>query len=73
MSEKDLMNETMEGSMELAEIPTTGNTIAKVAIAGAIIAAGVAVVLYIRKKRNANTEEAEVVEVQTKDSKKTEK
>ena len=49
MSEKDVMNETMEGTMDLVEVPTTGNTLAKVAIAGAVVAAGVAVVMYIRK------------------------
>ena len=72
MSEKDVMNETMEGTMELVEVPTIGNTLAKVAIAGAVVAAGVAVVMYIRKKRKANTVE-EVVEVQTKNSSKSEK
>ena len=70
MSEKDVMNETMEGTMDLVEVPTTGNTLAKVAIAGAVIAAGVAVVMYIRKKRKANAVE-EVAEVQTKNSSKT--
>ena len=73
MSEKDVMNETMEGTMDLVEVPTTSNTLAKVAIAGAVVAAGVAVVMYIRKKRKANAIEAEVVEVQTKNSSKTEK
>lgn len=73
MSEKDVMNETMEGTMELVEVPTAGNTLAKVAIAGAVVAAGVAVVMYIRKKRKANAVEAEVVEVQTKNSSKSEK
>ena len=70
MSEKDVMNETMEGTMDLVEVPTTGNTLAKVAIAGAVVAAGVAVVMYIRKKRKANAVE-EVAEVQTKNSSKT--
>ena len=70
MSEQDVMNETMEGTMDLVEVPTTGNTLAKVAIAGAVIAAGVAVVMYIRKKRKANAVE-EVAEVQTKNSSKT--
>ena len=70
MSEKDVMNETMEGTMDLVEVPTTGNTLAKVAIAGAVIAAGVAVVMYIRKKRKANAVE-KVAEVQTKNSSKT--
>ena len=70
MSEKDVMNETMEGTMDLVEVPTTGNTLAKVAIAGAVIAAGVAVVMYIRKKKKANAVE-EVAEVQTKNSSKT--
>ena len=32
MSEKDVMNETMEGTMDLVEVPTTGNTLAKVVI-----------------------------------------
>ena len=73
MSEKDVMNETMEGTMDLVEVPTTGNTLPKVAIAGAVVAAGVAVVMYIRKKRKANAVEAEVVEVKTKNSSKTEK
>ena len=73
MSEKDVMNETMEGTMDLVEVPTTSNTLAKVAIAGAVIAAGVAVVMYIRKKRKANAVEAEVVEVKPKNSNKTEK
>ena len=73
MSEKDVMNETMEGTMDLVEVSTTGNTLAKVAIAGAVVAAGVAVVMYIRKKRKANAVEAEDVEVQTKNSSKTEK
>ena len=73
MSENEVINETMEGSMELVEVPTTGNTLAKVAIAGAVVAAGVAVVMYIRKKRKANAIEAEVVEVKTKNSNKNEK
>ena len=73
MSEKEAINETMEGAMELVEVPTTGNTLAKVAIAGAVVAAGVAVVMYIRKKRKANAVEAEVVEVKTKNSNKNEK
>lgn len=73
MSEKDVMNETMEGTMDLVDTSTTGNTLAKVAIAGAVVAAGVAVVMYIRKKRKANAVEAEVVKVQTKNSSKTEK
>ena len=73
MSEKDVMNETMEGTMELVEVPTAGNTLAKVAIAGAVVVAGVAVAMYIRKKRKANAVEAEVVEVKTKNSSKTEK
>lgn len=73
MREKDVMNETMEGTMDLVEVPTTVNTLAKVAIAGAVVAVGVAVVMYIRKKRKANAVEAEVVEVQTKNSSKTEK
>ena len=55
MSEKDVMNETMEGTMDLVEVPTTGNTLAKVAIAGAVVAAGVAVVMYVRKKRKTKT------------------
>ena len=73
MSEKDVMNETMEGTMDLVEVATTGNTLTKVAIAGAVVAVGVAVVMYIRKKRKSNAVEAEVVEVQTKNSSKTEK
>lgn len=73
MSENEVINETMEGSMELVEVPTTGNTLAKVAITGTLIIVGVAVVMYIRKKRKANAVEAEVVEVQTKNSRKTEK
>ena len=73
MSEKEVINETMEGAMELAEVPTTGNTLAKVTITGTLILVGVAVVMYIRKKRKANAVEAEVVEVQTKNSSKTEK
>ena len=73
MSEKEVINETMEGAMELVEVPTTGNTLSKVAIAGAVVAFGVAVVMYIRKKRKANAVEAEVVEVKTKNSNKNEK
>ena len=73
MSENEVINETMEGSMELVEVPTTGNTLSKVAIAGAVVAAGVAVVMYIRKKRKSNAVEAEVVEVKTKNSNKNEK
>ena len=73
MSEKEVINETMEGTMDLVEVPTAGNTLAKVAIAGAVVAAGVAVVMYIRKKRKTNTVEAEVVEVKTKNSNKNEK
>ena len=73
MSEKEAINETMEGAMELVEVPTTGNTLAKVAITGTLILVGVAVVMYIRKKRKANAVEAEVVEVKTKNSNKNEK
>ena len=50
MSEKDVMNETMEGTMDLVEVPTTGNTLAKVAIAGAVVAAGVAGLIYVSRK-----------------------
>ena len=51
MSEKELINE--EGAVEtVAELATqNGNVIAKVAVEGVVVAAGVAVVLYIRKKR----------------------
>ena len=77
MSENDVMNETMEGTMDLVEVPTTGNTLAKVAIVGTVVgtvvAACVAVVMYIRKKRKTNAVEAEVVEVKPKNSNKTEK
>ena len=73
MSEKDVMNETMEGTMDLVEVPTTGNTLAKVAIAGSVLAAVVALVMYIREKRKTNAVEAEVVEVKPKNSNKTEK
>ena len=74
MSEKEAINETMEGAMELVEVPTTGNTLSKVVITGVVIAAAsVALVMYIRKKRKANAVEAEVVEVKTKNSNKNEK
>ena len=70
MSKKEVINETMEGAMELTEVPTTVNTLAKVTITGTLILVGVAVVMYIRKKRKANAVE-EVAEVQTKNSSKT--
>lgn len=73
MSEKDLVNETMEGTVELVEMPTSGVTLGKVVLVGTIVAAGVAVAMYIRKKRKANVAEAEVVEVKPKNSNKTEK
>lgn len=73
MSENDVMNETMEGTMDLVEVPTTGNTLAKVAIVGFVVAACVTVVMYIRNKRKTNAVEAEVVEVKPKNSNKTEK
>ena len=73
MSEKEAINETMEGAMELVEVPTTGNTLAKVTIASILVAAGVAIVMYIRNKRKANAVEAEIVEVKTKNSNKNEK
>ena len=73
MSEKDVINETMEGTMDLVEVPTAGNTLVKVAMAGVIITAGVAIAMYIRKKRKAKVVETEVAEVKTKNSSKTEK
>ena len=73
MSENNVMNETMEGTMDLVEVPTTGNTLVKVAIAGSVLAAVVALVMYIREKRKTNAVEAEVVEAKTKNSNKTEK
>ena len=66
MSGNELTNETMEGvTVELSEMPKTGNILAKVAVAGAIVAAGVGVYMYIRKRKNAKTEKTEVVEENT--------
>ena len=73
MSKKEAINETMEGAMELVEVPTTDNTLSKVIITSTLIAAGVALVMYIRNKRKANAVEAEIVEVKTKNSNKNEK
>ena len=74
MSENEAINETMEGAMELVEVPTTGNTLSKVIITGIVVAAAsVALAMYIRKKRKANAVESEVVEVKTKNSNKNEK
>lgn len=72
MSEKDLMNETMEGSYVISEVPTSKNTLIKLAGAGLVIAAGVGVIMYIKKKRKAN-QMVEVEEVHTKNSSKSEK
>lgn len=72
MSGNELMNESMEGAIEVSEV-TTSNTIAKVAVAGVIVAAGVAVVLYIRKKRKANAENPEVEVQKVKATDKTQK
>lgn len=71
MSEKELINE--EGAVEtVAELATqNGNVIAKVAVAGVVVAAGVAVVLYIRKKRANKAQSDEIVVLdETTDSKK---
>lgn len=66
MSGNELTNETMEGvTVEFSEMPKTGNILAKVAVAGAIVAAGVGVYMYIRKRKNAKTEKTEVVEENT--------
>ena len=73
MSENEVINETMEGSMELVEVPTTGNILTKVTITGTLIIVGVAVVMYFINKGKSNTVEAEVVEVKTKNSNKNEK
>ena len=71
MSEKELINE--EGAVEtVAELATqNGNVIAKVAVEGVVVAAGVAVVLYIRKKRANKAQSDEIVVLdETTDSKK---
>lgn len=70
MSGTELIKE--EGVNEvISEVSTSNNTIAKVAVAGVVIAAGVAVVLYVRKRRSskANNETSEV-EVSSKKSEK---
>ena len=72
MSEKEAINETMEGAMELVEVPNN-NTLAKVTIAGTLVLVCVAVVMYFRNKKKSNTVESEVVEVKTKNSNKNEK
>ena len=51
MSEKELEN-AMEGLAEVGELNTSNNTLAKVAVAGAVVAVAVGVVVYIRKKKN---------------------
>lgn len=76
MSGNELINEVGEGAVEevMDVRPSFGSTLTKVAIAGVVVAAGVAVVMYV-KKRKANKEASdEVVLLDEKtNSKKTEK
>lgn len=72
MSEKDLMNESMEGTMELVDV-SSSNTLRNVIIAGVVVTVIVGGVMYFRKKRltkNDNPEiEKEVKENSTKSKK----
>lgn len=73
MSKEELVKEIGEDVVEVAEIPiSNGNTLAKVAVAGVVIAAGVGVVMYIRKRKARKAAEVteEAVLVTEKDSKK---
>ena len=72
MSEKELEN-AMEGLAEVGELNTSNNTLAKVAVAGAVVAVAVGVVMYIRKKRNSKTEEVNEVAENSKAKIKTQK
>lgn len=71
MSGNELINEIGEGVEEVIEVPTSnGSTIAKVAVVGTVVAAGVAVVMYVRKRRRAKAENETVEVVKEKNSKK---
>lgn len=70
MSGNELMNEVNEGVMEnVSEVTqTSSHTLAKVAVVGAIVALAAGTVMYIRKRRKANTEET-IVETEIVDTK----
>lgn len=76
MSGNELINEVGEGVMEeVTDVrPSTGAVLAKVAVAGVIIAAGVGVVMYIKKRRANKVNSDETVLLEEKaNSKKSEK
>lgn len=76
MSGNELIKEVGEGAVEevMDVRPSFGSTLTKVAIAGAVVAAGVAVVVYIkRRKANKETSDEVVLLDEKTNSKKTEK
>lgn len=72
MSEKELDN-AMEGLAEVGELNTSNNTLAKLAVAGAVVAVAVGVIVYIRKKKNSKTDEVNEVAEDSKAKTKTQK
>ena len=54
MSEKEVINETMEGATELVEVPNN-NTLCKAILVGSLLAAGITLTMiinYMNKKTN---------------------
>ena len=72
MSEKEIMNETMEGSYAISEVGSSRSTMIKIAGAGILVAVVVGGVMYFRNKKKAN-QMIEVEEIHTKNSNKSEK
>lgn len=72
MSEKEIMNETMEGSYAISEVGSSKSTMIKIAGAGILVAVIVGGVMYFRNKKKAN-QMIEVEEIHTKNSSKSEK
>lgn len=72
MSEKEIMNETMEGSYAISEVGSSRSTMLKFAGIGLVVAIVAGGVMYYRKKRKAN-QMIDVEEVHTKNSSKSEK
>lgn len=74
MSENELLNNG-EGVVEVvSEVGTSSNKLVKLAVVGAVVAATVGVVLYVKKRRSQKVEDNESIEVEkVSHSKKTDK
>lgn len=75
MSGNELMNEVNEGVVldTVGEVTSNKNVFGKVAIVGAVVAIGVAGVLYIKRRRNKKANSNETIVVEKIDTKKSEK